>query len=532
MAVDPRAVLSALTPTERAELDALLAADPSPWHAMAGPQTAAANSPADIVGYGGAAGGGKTDLLLGLALTQHRKAIIFRQNGTELFAVRERLRALAEPRGAVWNGHDNVLRWTRPSDGAPVLIELGSFPNPGDALKYQGRDHDLIGFDEASNMRRADVVFLQGWLRTTIPKQRTRVVLTFNPPMDPEGRWIVEYFAPWLDPLHPRPAYPGELRYFATVGERDIEVADARPFVLDGERIVYEFDAAKYTAAEIIEPLSRTFFPSKVGDNAYLARTNYVRVLQGLPAVLRDRLLHGSFSAGMRDDPFQVIYSEWVKAAVARWKPHDPLPEMQAMGVDVAMGGDDEHVTMARHAGYWFAPPIASRGREVPDGHASAALVLAAWRDRAVIHVDAFGVGAQTFGALAATGVQVLGIDFGMKTAELDATGVLRFSNLRSLYWWRMRELLDPASNTGIALPPHPKLIADLCAPKWKVRDGRVCVESREELVKKLGRSPDYGTAAVLAAIDTPKREVIAEMARMSRAGGRGRGEYDPFRLA
>ena len=36
------------------------------------PQVEAYNSKADLLLYGGAAGGGKTDLLIGLALTQHR----------------------------------------------------------------------------------------------------------------------------------------------------------------------------------------------------------------------------------------------------------------------------------------------------------------------------------------------------------------------------------------------------------------------------------------------------------------------------
>src|SRR5262245_32681954 len=39
------------------------------WTPLPGPQTIAYQTPADVTGYGRAAGGGKTDLALGLAIT-------------------------------------------------------------------------------------------------------------------------------------------------------------------------------------------------------------------------------------------------------------------------------------------------------------------------------------------------------------------------------------------------------------------------------------------------------------------------------
>lgn len=51
-------LLPYLTPAERAELDGILQADRVIWRPLPGPQTAAYESKADIVGYGGAAGGG------------------------------------------------------------------------------------------------------------------------------------------------------------------------------------------------------------------------------------------------------------------------------------------------------------------------------------------------------------------------------------------------------------------------------------------------------------------------------------------
>jgi hypothetical protein len=54
-------------------------------------------------------------------------------------------------------------------------------------------------------------------------------VLTFNPPPDDGGSWVIDYFLPWFAYLfpqhftHPNPAAPGELRWYATVDGREVE---------------------------------------------------------------------------------------------------------------------------------------------------------------------------------------------------------------------------------------------------------------------------------------------------------------------
>ena len=58
-------LLPYMTPEEREVVQDILAADETPWRPLPGPQTLAFDSQADIVGYGGAAGGGKTDLACG-----------------------------------------------------------------------------------------------------------------------------------------------------------------------------------------------------------------------------------------------------------------------------------------------------------------------------------------------------------------------------------------------------------------------------------------------------------------------------------
>lgn len=490
------------------------------------PQWLAYTSEADIIGFGGAAGGGKTDLACGLAVTQHRKAMILRRVGTELTGIIDRLEEIIGSKDG-YNGQQKIWRRIR-HDGVKQQFEFASLPNLGDEKGFQGRPHDLIVFDEAANFLEAQVRFLLGWLRTTVKGQRKRCLMTFNPPTSSDGRWVVEFFAPWLDDKHPNPAKPGELRWFATIDGKDVEVPDSRPFVIEpltGKRR-YNFDPADYRGAartRVIVPLSRTFIPSRITDNPFLFGTGYMAMLQGLPEPLRSQMLDGDFNAGISDSEWQVIPTAWVDAAMARWTPKDVLPEQDSLGVDVARGGEDETVISARY-GSWYDELKVYPGKDTPDGHTTATFALMAQRDHAPIHIDVIGVGAAPFDILRERGVQTIGVNVAERALGTDKTGRLHFANLRSELWWMLREALDPANNQGVALPPDKKLRADLTAPMWKLKGSIIQVESREDIVKRLGRSVDRASAVILAQLDTPK----AHLLRGALTSGKAR-DYDPY---
>lgn len=517
-------LLPYLTEKERGELWALLARDKKRWRPLPGPQTDAYQSEADIIGYGGAAGGGKTDLACGKSIEDHRKIMILRRVGTELSAIEDRLEELFGTKDG-YNSTKGIWRQTR-SDGKPLQIELGSVPNAGDEKKYQGRPHDLIVFDEAANFLELQVRFLLGWLRTTVVGQRCQALLTFNPPTSAEGRWIVDFFAPWLDDKHPNPALPGELRWFATVAGSDMEVDDGTPFVIvDGEP-EYDFDPDEYADSPdlVIQPMSRTFIPSRVRDNPFLTGTGYMSTLQALPEPLRSQMLNGDFKAGMEDGAMQVIPTKWVEIAQARWKPRMPKPEMLSLGVDVARGGRDKTVIYRRHEGWWFDEPLEYPGTDTPNGPVVAGLAIGANRDHSPIHIDVIGVGSSPYDFLKEARQQVLGVNVALPSDARDKSGKLGFYNLRSEQIWRLRELLDPEANNGIALPPSKKLLADLCAPNWRLRGFKIYVESREDIFDRIKRSPDHLSALALACIETPKiRNMPGGM------GSRKPRDYDPL---
>lgn len=377
-------------------------------------------------------------------------------------------------------------------------------------------------FDEATEMREAQVRFIMGWTRSPDPSVRPRAILTFNPPTTTEGRWVIKFFAPWLDKAHPNPAKPGELRWFTTKGDdQDFEVPDGRTFVFDGDEMVYDFDEDNYTPEQIIKPKSRTFIPARLVDNPYYMATDYMSTLQSLPEPLRSQMLNGDFGAGMEDDAYQLIPTRWVELAQARWKPLDVKPEMTGMGVDVARGGKDETIISRRH-GWWFDELLSFKGADTDDGPKVMAQTLAAQRDQAPIHIDVVGVGASPYDFLVNAKAQVYGVNVGEGSTGTDKSGRLTFFNLRSELWWRLREAFDPDANNGIAIPPCPKLLSDLCAPRWKPQGRVVKVESRDEIIKRIGRSPDRGSALILALIDTPKWNVMV-------AAGMNNREHDPF---
>ena len=505
-----------LTDRERLEIQALIDSEPA-WSPLPGPQKMALESKAEIIGFGGSAGGGKTDLICGLALHGHQRALVLRREKAQAEGIIQRLTELT---GGTEGFNGQKAIWRLPV-GSKALVEFGGLDNPGDERRWQGRPHDLKAFDEVTEMREAQVRFVMGWNRTNDPKQRVRVLMTFNPPTTAEGRWVIRFFAPWLDPNHPKPALPGELRWFTTVGDdQDREVPDGRPFVIsEAGSFVYDFEPKAHRPEDIIRPKSRTFIPARVTDNVYYVKSGYMQQLQALPEPLRSQMLFGDFMAGAGDDAFAIFPSAWVDGAMARWRQPERLPTMDSVGVDIARGGRDKTVIVCRH-GQWYSKPIAHEGKDTPDGATTGALVMAAARDGARLHLDAIGVGSSPVDWLRdpVRNQPVIAVNVATSATVSDQTGSFSFFNLRTQLMWKLREALDPVNNTGICLPPEPLLRADMAAVTWSMSGKTIKAASRDEIIDSIGRSPDYLSAVMLAGMESPDlRALEASMHRPGR---------------
>jgi hypothetical protein len=470
-----------LMPSETSYLSRLLAGQ-ALWMPQSEPQWLAFFSRADELFYGGSAGGGKTDLILGMAMECHQRSIIFRREYPQLKDIIERGDDILEPVGISFNSNRGQWR------GLPGrrTVEVGAVQYEGDVRKYKGRPKDLYAFDEVPDFSESQVRFLTGWLRSIDPGQRCRVVLAGNPPTTPEGEWIIRYFAPWLDSQHSYPAQPGELRWFAVIEGKDVEVEAGVPFSHNGE---------------MIQPKSRTFIPARLTDNPYLRDSDYGMVLQGLPEPLRSQLLYGDFSIRANDNEWQVIPTAWVDASQERWSSGKrPDLALRCVGVDPSRGGDDE-TAIAKLYGEWFELTTYP-GAQVPDGPTAGRLVLKAMIDDmpAPIFVDVIGIGSSVFDWLKAQeGVEARKVNVAEASKRRDKTGKFGFGNLRSQVIWQFREALDPASGHEIALPPDRQLKVDLCAARYSVNKGGIVVEPKDDIKKRIGRSPDKGEAILLA---------------------------------
>lgn len=475
------AVISRLTGDERRELEKLAASElakaflPNP-----GPQTAALFSLADITLYGGQAGGGKSALEIGAWFDGHYDGLVLRREAVQLDGLIKFVKEVGEPHhGKFIGGNENVFKR---NDGG--RLKFAGLNQPDDWRKHAGNAKDYLAFDEAGEFLKDQVFSLIGWLRSTREGQRCRVILGSNPPRGGDGEWMIVEFAPWLDPSFPNRAMPGELRWAIVVG---------------GETEWVEGPGTYDRGGEEYEAMSRTFIPASLDDNPYLKDTGYRAKLQSLPEPLRSQLLYGDFNAGRQDHEWQVIPSEWIRQAQARWfsSPPEGIP-MTATAADVAQGGSDKTQIQSRYD-WWYSQFKSFPGTETPDGPAVAGEIIKVMRDRCRVVVDAGGgYGGDALTQLAHADIDCFGFKGSMGSMSASRDGLYRFYNLRAQAVWQFREALDPTYNSKIALPPDPEMAADLAAFRWEEKKGEILIGPKDEMKERLGRSPDKGDTTIM----------------------------------
>ncbi len=163
------------------------------WQAHKGPQTRFLASTAFEVGYGGAAGGGKTDAIVYGALRQidhpSYRALILRRTFPELQELMDRAQLIYPQIGGTW--HSQEKRWTFPSG---AKIEFGYAGTYQDVLQYQTDEFTTISFDQLDQLPEERIwTYLSSRVRAKAEGLKLGMRASFNPG-GVGGQWIKRRF--------------------------------------------------------------------------------------------------------------------------------------------------------------------------------------------------------------------------------------------------------------------------------------------------------------------------------------------------
>lgn len=278
-----------------------------------GPQTAFLSSSADIVIYGGAAGGGKSWSILYEPLRHVDKlgfnAVIFRRTMPQIM----------NP-GSLWDAARKT--YTDYPGAKPIKTPRPhwDFPNGSNVTfshleredtkyDFQGTEICLIEFDELTHFTESQFFYMLSRNRSTCGV-KPYVRASCNP--DPDS-FVKKMILWWLDDRgeYADPDKSGVIRYFARINE-ELIWGDSREEVMEKPGVMEEFESLRaelakdgidYTIEDFIK--SFTFISSNVTDNKVLLASNpgYLANLRSLSEVERERLLKGNWrirpSAGL-----------------------------------------------------------------------------------------------------------------------------------------------------------------------------------------------------------------------------------------
>ena len=219
-------------------------------------------------------------------------------------------------------------------------------------------------------------------------------------------------------------------------------------------------------------------------------------------AVYQNRV-EGEFASADSDG---VIPLSWAEAAVERWKEwqDNGKPKGDAgltgLGVDVAREGRDKTVIAKVYGD--IVDDLLYYDRKDTMETVGFTMAAAEQNHDVQIVVDVVGVGAGVFDRLREQKFNVIPFNAGERTDITDITGNFKFQDKRSAAWWALRDRLDPSQGSTLALPPDDTLLQDLMSPKWVMQSsGKIKVESKDEIRKRLGRSTDAADAVIQALV-------------------------------
>ncbi len=193
----------------------------------------------------------------------------------------------------------------------------------------------------------------------------------------------------------------------------------------------------------------------------------------------------------------------WIENAMSR-QDHDHTHHPRLLAADIADTGTDQTVIASRDEWCIWNLETFTTGTVIE--HADKLNTRSDDYTTRVI-IDSIGVGAGTLAAATSLGLPAEGFVASEKATRRDRSDTFGFINKRAAAWWNLRELLDPDLGEEVSLPDNPELLGDLSAPRWReYAGGKIGIESKDDIRKRLGRSTDVGDAVVMAFWDEVKK--------------------------
>jgi phage terminase large subunit len=250
---------------------------------------------------------------------------------------------------------------------------------------------------------------------------------------------------------------------------------------------------------------------SPLGDPDYRARL--VRKWGEGSNIVRVRA-DGDFP---KQDDDVLIALEWTELALAR-APTRTLMLPRRLGVDVARYGDDRTALVLRQGNELLHLRIYAK----QDTMQTVGVVMQAIREWQVdeVYVDVIGVGAGVFDRLKEldpSGVILTAVNVAESSPERHADSDAQGKTLRDYLWLELAQWFrdeEPCLAGGDALAED--LAGELASVKSRLdSSGRIVVESKDEMKKRLGRSPDLSDA--LGCTFAPRFEVASSTETVAR---------------
>jgi len=336
-----------------------------------GPQTAAYNCTAQIVGYGGAAGGGKSVYGAMSALYKSHNAVIIRRTLKMHVGLTNWLKSKFPQR---LFGNPPEFKATAEDRKRGIkckTLRFAYLDHEDDLENEQGIPKDKIIVDEAVHLPWEWINRLTAHNRSDNQAELDadglvcQTILTFNPPLTPVGLWVFELFAPWINDQHEMyPQAYGRVLYYAYI---------------DGRFFFYETDAAltvhPVTGNPIeipIELKSITFFRATWQDNeSFRENRAYIASLQNQADVEYRAFFLGEMTASLVDDAKYIFPRSKYIACEKRWKETEPPkgPPL-VVAIDVTGGGEDQFCMMPMWKGGYAGKYVQRQGSLLPNADA------------------------------------------------------------------------------------------------------------------------------------------------------------------